>query len=328
MKIAIPIPTHLFGLLPIAWDLPEHDFYLVRTPNYNPTIENYNQAMWTHHQPNIHGTFKNVHETPLNYRLTKNNLDDYDLLFTIYEGNTTWTAPDKPIVPYDWKIPQIWQAFGSYIHRNLMPYLHFGDKLNPKYIPAHAVFRWENTVVEEANKDLKGKTIYVSADPTQFNGWIGNEEKLLTVYSHKNTIHKETDVFNILKHYTWIEYDYTTKGIQPLNQLITDTQHARCYVDPTHRYSPGGISKTMMIGCPCIAWYHREWLVWIRNGINGFLCGSYRDFEYAIQRLMRDYEFAKQMSMETRKRALMLFDPKLNHDKWIELIEWAKEKLS
>jgi len=179
-------------------------------------------------------------------------------------------------------------------------------------------------------------------DADEYNNWNGQKENVVTVnkWMQKRALHC-----------LFYEYDIITKGLPRKlygqnNEDIPFSNGTLSYDELKAAYRDNRVSLSMgtkpapftytfmealMTGCPVVTvgpglgrgapvgTY--EAYSFIENGVDGFWSDDLKELRQYIELLLKDYDLAKQISVEGRKKALKLFDRSVAVRDWKNLFE-------
>ncbi len=257
--------------------------------------------------------------------LTKNYLKQFDLVISCYYHENLFHV----IQNYDG--PIILRTINS-IHSRLEElYKEACDKRDITVIRMnekeneHGRIKCDAIIRESINEDT-------------FNGWTGQEERVITV--GKNFYGRFDIDFDL--------YDRVTTG---MNRLLIGEQNPKrddtlvgisdaelikimqtSKINYVHPRNLGcmtyGFAESMMMGMPTVClnerWFGPNWMgsTYIKNGINGYCCGNIDELRYVINSLMKmNVDKLTELSYNSRLDGMKLFGKKVNTELWKQILQ-------
>jgi len=188
-------------------------------------------------------------------------------------------------------------------------------------------------------------------DPNEFGNWNGKEKKVITIgqsmkkrnpYCHFDVFEAATNgVERVLFGPDNDDAGEIAKGVVTYEKLKEELRNSRVYFyTGTHPASYTlNFIEAWMTGIPVVcqgpATGNANWLsqytyeipILIQNGVNGFWSDDINELRRNIQKLMDDYEYAKQIGEAGRKRAIELFGKETIKRQWIEFFNTISNTL-
>ncbi len=193
---------------------------------------------------------------------------------------------------------------------------------NPRVIP---IFVSSGCKLSHGIFDVYSKTIYPGIDEQYWNGWIGNEKKIIHVRnSFKNRDqHRYNQFVEICGNnpYTLIGYDGSKLCKYP--ELREEFRNHRVFVNVEIFTSTFSISsmEAMMTGMPIICNDIECTGEAIRNGVEGFISNNITYLKNKTNDLLNDYEMAKEMGKNARNMAELKFGKKQFNLQWDDFLD-------
>jgi len=178
-------------------------------------------------------------------------------------------------------------------------------------------------------------TIRFYKDPAEYKGWTGEKQQVITVAQAM----RKRDVclkFSLFEECTrWLPrklYGFSNEDVdkelwggaltyEELKQVLRENRvfFYTCTFPAPYTM---GLMEAWMTGTPIVAigrtlaGFNIEVPDLIQNGINGFTSDSLTELREYVATLLEDYELAKRVSSEGRKKAIELFDKDKIKEEW------------
>lgn len=173
-------------------------------------------------------------------------------------------------------------------------------------------------------------------DENEYKGWTGEDEQVITVAQAMKT-RDEALKFSLFEAYTRgfprTLYGFSNQNVSELpwggaltyEQLKQVLRQSRVFFYTCTFPAPYtmGFIEAWMTGTPIVAigprlaaWPWFEVPELIMTGVNGFTSDSFDELRSYISALLQDYELAKKISIEGRKKAIELFGKEKIKQAW------------
>jgi hypothetical protein len=261
------------------------------------------------------------------------NTDDYDVVILIADANQI------PLLTYTRKMPRVFKFHlknpGTKTSKEGL-LKEMGNY--PLIFSAESQKTWYNFNHPSQYVITGGK------DPDLYKGWIGDWKQVMWTCER---IGKEENA--ILSNVRWNErggnffYQVLKEDpslplrrygldfqlgtpITPFENLVSALRHSRVYFEAAQdTLLTDGLMEAMMTGMPVIVYPANEMDLVVEHGVNGFKAKTAQEVVQYSRQLLGDYDLAKELGAEARKKALEVWNPqkteKLHHQAFQEAMD-------
>lgn len=178
--------------------------------------------------------------------------------------------------------------------------------------------------IDEPNIEIIPRGI----DTDFFNGWIGGDNRVLTVVNFFPQLIKMTG-FELWKEVT-NGLSTLPIGLSPgfsqlisgQNSLLQAYQKAAVFLNTSSwRSCPMALLEAMSVGCPVVTTATTTIPEFIEDGVNGFITNDPKTMRERLENLIKDHDMALEIGAAGRKTILEKFGEQTFINKWNQIFE-------